>query len=335
MIDFSKVQPSISLTADYILKQISDSSVFLYYFGRFELGKAYNSFFRTDRNPSTTFYMSQSGALLYHDFSTGESLNCFKFVMKLYNCNFNDALKQIAADFGLINAQTSKVSRRLLEDAKELENSVKSETLIQFIPDKWNSHNLKFWRLYEITQEELEENEVYPVKHLILNKIIVKNLSGASRYAYPLKWEGGEGVKIYSPHETNMKWLSSIPLSRPFGIDKLPYESNVVIISKGVKDAILLKRLFSDVIVTQNESEASLTKETIELLTRKYDQRIIIWDADIAGVNACSKFNKKGFGYFNTPKEDYIKYGIKDCADFVKYFGMAALEDLLKLKNLL
>ena len=99
MIDFSKIDSDLLLTPTWILSRVEDSTIFSFYFGKFELGKVYPSKFRKDRNPSTGFYVSRSGNLNYNDLINGEKLNCFEFVMKLHGCDFKQSLTLIASDF--------------------------------------------------------------------------------------------------------------------------------------------------------------------------------------------------------------------------------------------
>lgn len=333
--DFSKIQIPLKITKEWILKHVDDYTILYYYYGPFKLNKAYCSFFdKGDSNPSTVFYMGNTGRIIYYDFRSGEKLDCFGFVQKLHGCSFKETLEQIADDFGLIDKSTCKVLPKVIIEAQNEEKQAKKETLIQFEPESWNSKNLEFWRKYEITQNELVRHNVYPVKKLFLNHLEIYG-NNTNQYAYPLNFEGGRGVKIYSPNNPKMKWLSSIPIDQPFGINDLCYEDDKVIITKSKKDLIILRKFFKDVVATQNESEASLSEEVQNKLRRRYSQRIIIWDNDDVGVENCKKFNNKGFKYFNIPRAEYEHYRIKDCSDYVEAYGLMALESLLKTKNLL
>lgn len=336
MINFSKIPAITSLTPEWILSRVDEFTIMRYYFGDFSVGKAYCSFFdKKDTRPSTGFYINKKGSLIYRDFRNGKTWNCFDFVKEIYNCNFKRALEIIANDFGLINIATLKVSKQVFEEAQQIERQNKAETLIQFIPEKWNKLNLSFWNYYEITQSELEENGVYPVNRLFINKNEIYNKNNILRYAYIIEHEGKQLIKVYSPFDKNMKWLSNVPLDVPFGLNKLVYNSDTVFITKSLKDLIVLKKLFYNVIATQNESEAALNSSVQEHLKSKFDKRIIIFDNDDVGVENCKKFNDKGFDYFNIPKDEYYKYKIKDPSDYIKFYGIDALKDLFKTKGII
>jgi len=101
MFDFKKIRIS-PLTKEWILERVSDSEVFMHYYGKFQLNKQCKDAFSKDNNPSATFFIGQSGEIVYHSFKSNESYNCFSFVRRLYQCNYDRALTIIAETFGLI-----------------------------------------------------------------------------------------------------------------------------------------------------------------------------------------------------------------------------------------
>lgn len=327
MFDFNKIY-SQPINQEFLLANLSEEAIFYYYYGKsFKLGQIYPSVFRKDRNPSTGFYINKSGKLIYNDLSTGEKLNCIAFVAKLYNISYSSAIRQIASDFGLISSkQGCVINKESLKDIQEFDREYKKETIIQFVPEKWNNINLSYWRLYEITQEELIRENIYPVKELFINKVKIGNKNNDFRYALVLNHEGRDYVKVYTPFDKQNKWINNIPLSIPFGIDDLDYSEDKIIITKSKKDLIILKKFHNNVIATQNESESALSGEYLDVVN-KFKTKIIIWDNDETGLNASAIFEKKGFKTVFMPKNDL---GIKDCSDYVQWYGVDELEDLLR-----
>lgn len=327
MFDFSKVP--VNLDEEYVLSRISESTIFSNYFGNFELRKIYNSPFRRDKDPSTGFYISRSGNIIFNDLKTGEKLNCFRFVAKLYGLKYHEAITKIAQDFGLIDNYRPRFDKNIVF---KIEEDIRKETIIQFEPAKWHKIYLDYWRQGDILEEDIPKDELYPVKRLWLNKREIETKE--IRFAQLVRHEGKIYTKVYSPYSPTMKWLSNIPLSIPFGMDTLSNASTTIIIAKSFKDRLVLKRIFTDVIATQNESEAALTLAIQDQLKKQYSKRIICWDNDRTGVENCKKFNDKGFGYFNIPHEYYLNFGIKDPFDFVSYYGIEELKKLLVNKGL-
>lgn len=328
LLKFSKIFTPVN--KEFVLKQLTESTIFSNYFGDFKLGRAYSSPFRRDKTPSTGFYISKRGSLIFNDLKTGEKLNCFAFVAKLYNISYDDAISKVAEDFGLIKGSVIKYDKTVITN---IDNEIKKETLIQFTKKSWEFEEIKYWKQYDISKSEIPKDEVFSVKRLWVNgnEIYLDSLT----FAFVINLEDKTYVKIYSPFSKKMKWLSNIPLHIPFGLNTLPYQSKHVIITKSFKDRLILKKFFTDVIATQNESESALNIDTQKILIDNYERRTIIWDADITGVENCKKFNDKGFDYFNTPKEEYELFGIKDPSDYVSYYGIKELEKLLITKKII
>lgn len=324
MINFGEIEVPFILRKEDILQQVDEAQIFYRYFGPFEPGKVYPSKFRTDRNPSTGFYIGRSGQLMYNDFKTGERLNCFMFVAKMFNTDFKGALKIVAGDFGLSNVYSyEKCSLTNLKYEKK-------PTLIQFMPGRWTEDRVAYWRQYGITTDELRKEEVYPVNKLFVNKLEIRNLDHLC-FAYVLNYEGKTYVKIYIPYG-KQKWLSNIPLKIPFGIGSLKTSNHLIIGKANQKCRIILLKFFENVLGAQNETGAAMY--LILEIAEDYDWKTIIWDNDETGVNNCKKFNDKGFDYFNIPAY-LLERGVKDVSDYVKTFGLKSLERLLRSKGIL
>jgi hypothetical protein len=340
MIDFSSISVPNELTASAILSKIDDSQIFSYYFGYFELKRLYPSKLRRDKHPSTSFFVSnKSGKILYKDFATNEIFNCFTFVARLFNVSFNDALNIIARDFGLSKGSTISAEARTILQNVNFDKEIKAQTIIQIIPSPWESEHIAYWKHYHIDIQRLKKNNVYPVRTLFVNKREFK--IDKLCFAYLVKHIDEEGklqeyLKVYQPLRTNEtgKWINNVPISVPFGLYELKTPGKHIAIGKAKKDEMVLQTFFTHTIGTQNESESAITTSLISHLHESFEKRTIIWDADKTGVENCKKFNDKGFGYFNTPAY-LVDRGVKDVSDYVKAFGMKALERLLKSKKLI
>ena len=326
------------LTADFVLDKIDEAEIFSAYFGEFSFKKTYPSVFRRDRNPSTGFYINKSGKIIYNDIATGEKLDCFAFVAKSFNLTYGGAVYKVACDFGLIDCGDAKIlSKRKIKKAEIATEEIKKETVIEITPDSWTPGYLKFWEELSISQQELEPEKVYPVRKLFINGKLIPNYSKDIRYAYIVEANGKSYKKIYTPYAEGgkFKWITNIPLYIPFGIDSLPLRDDRVIVTKSQKDRILLKKFFSDVIATQNESPSAMTDKTIAWLDKRYRTKIINYDCDEAGLRSSQYFINKGFTPLFVPDIAYQKHGIKDFADFVKHYGLPKLEAYFKYLNLI
>lgn len=342
MFDFQKIEVPKKLNIDFILSKISDAMIWGYYFGKFDLKSVYPSKFgagkHKDRNPSTGFYISSAGKIIYNHFNGNEpKMDCFAFVARLYNCSISDAIKRIAADFGLVTGQATPMADRVLKDLAAFDKSYKKETRIHVVPGKWSEQDRDFWKSYHITKQELENEGVYPIKKLYINDIFIPNKNNSMRFALTVSYKNELRIKVYSPGGTDtLKWVSNIPLDRPFGINTLNKQGAFSVTTKSVKDMIILKKFLPSVLASQNESKSAMSEETCKKLWFYFDDNnYIAWDCDDPGFAAMDEMETLGFKTIRIPKELYEQEGIKDFADLAKEKGLKEVENLLRQNELI
>lgn len=303
--------------------------IFSYYFGPFKIGNIYSSKFRKDKNPSTGFYISSSGKLIYNDLRTGEKLDCFAFVQKLFGIDFNGCKLRIATDFGLLGSEMSVEAQEAVQVAYDLDTTYKKETKIQFLSQKWNTEALAFWKDYHITKEELKHEGVYFIKDLFVNGRKIANRTDSLRFALTAEYKGEELTKVYSiGSEDTLKWMSNIPLFVPFGLKTLNKQSDTCFTGKAVKDMIIIKKFLPSVLASQNESPSSLIKVKKNLLST-FKFNYLGWDNDETGLQGMDIMKEEGFIPWHVKIELFDK-GIKDISDLAKYKGLKAVEQFLK-----
>lgn len=339
--DFKNVGLPITVTKNELLSKITAEEIYYRYFGKFTLKKTYSSPLREDKKPSFGFYYNTNGELISNDITTKEKLDCITFVSRLYKITYYEAIKLICNDFNIckdpnINSILTKES--ILQKSSLFSDDLKKKTVIQIVKKEFSEEELEYWQSKNknITKQELEENNVFAIKELYINKSLVYHRKNELRFAlYQKDPKTGKGYfKIYQPNSEKYKWVSNIALSLPFGIDNLPFLSSTLIITKSQKDRIILKRLFTDVIATQNESTAAI--ERCLEIAKIYDKVVLLWDSDEPGVRACQEVTAQyGWKYFNTPKYLYEEKGITDITEYVENFGMKSLERRLKEKRIL
>jgi len=335
--DFSKIQTK-SLTPEWILERVTDSEIIYHFVGPFKLNKQCKSPFRKDNTPSCTFFVGNSGEIVMFDFRDKIALNCFRIVERIHNCNFNKALTIIAETFGLIDTKTSIASPTLCLEARELDRTIKKDVLIQFTKSEWKpflGSPFSYWVDYDYSKKELIDNNIFNVDRLFLNKREIYNKSGEPRFAYVESEPGGADlVKIYMPlAKGGMKWLSTFPLDRPFGIHLLPGKSDVLIITKSKKDMVLFKRVFTDVIGLQNESLGALNMDTIKYLKSKYKSIVLCLGCDPHGHGITLQLQKRignQATFWETPLQDYQRFQVEDLSDYTKQYSWSMTMELLQ-----
>lgn len=299
----------------------NDTDIFRHYFGDFKVSRAYPSIFRKDLKPSTTFFISPGGRVFYYDFGTGERIGAIEFVMKLFSIDRKAALLKI----------NSEVKR----------SSPTSQHIIKKLPTKLNvkvrnflPEDLAYFSQYNISQIELEHEEVYSVDEYLINGNRIQTKPGVLRFALIARHYENEDmayVKIYSPNSSPYKWVSNIPLWVPFGLNRLKCKSDTLIITKSVKDKIVLGKVFSDVIGLQSENIGAIRGEDMETLKSMYKHIKIAFDGDAPGRLASSTYaDMYGVEEMLMPEHIYTESGIKDYSDYIKRFGFEQFKELVK-----
>lgn len=331
-----------NITYSDIINKIGCEEVFKHYFGNFTLSDAYNSVLRTDNKKSTGFYVTKNGNVVYHDFSTGDKYNCVKFVSKLKGISFYDAIQDIAKTFSLTEGTGERVPSVI---------KPKQKSIFKVYTRPFTKLDLIWWGKYHITKEELEKYHIYSVAQFDTDKYSFITKKNELRFAYLFK-EGAEGYfKIYTPTDLDRKWYFNGRNNIVFGLEELGISTQPsskrekLIVTKSVKDYIVLKKFFPDVIALQNESKGAISQETIELLRLNYKHIIVFFDMDRPGVKSARHFYKihKWYPFFIGNRNKNIwqnlkeckKEGVKDPSDFIKKYGLEKFESFLKKYKIL
>ncbi|MFH2143307.1 MAG: VapE domain-containing protein [Bacteroidota bacterium] len=250
------------------------------------------------------FYSENLKTWIYHDFVNGESLNPFDFVMKLKNCNFNEAISTINKDV-------------LLNSSSPAPN-VPSFKLIQ-------GNNYNYWFQYGDSNNISNTLERYGVSTLasyIYNNgkknFEVKASDTDPIFAFCIS---DNCYKIYRPNATDKKykhlWLGKKPssFSDLFGLKQLPEQSDYIIIVEGLKDTITANANGIPAIGIDHAG-TRLVNQEIETLRKKYTNIILCLDIDEAGINASNKLSKEHkLPQLILPKELLGENG-KDISDY-------------------
>lgn len=336
MFDFSQAEAPKKLNRDFILSKITDAQIFGYYFGNFKFGESYPSKFRRDKHPSTGFYVSKSGKLIYNDLAhRNNSYDCFAFVAKMYNLSFSEVIKKIAADFGLVTGKPSLMAEKAVRELKNFDKTFKADTKIHFRPAKLTDDNMSFWNDYHITPREFEEDGNYVIKDLYVNEYYIPNKEGEYRYALTEMIKGEMRTKVYSPGSSNFKWVTNIPTEIPFGLDSLNRKSDFCFVAKAKKDRLVLKKFLPNVIAIQSEQRSALTDKVIKKLKFNYSKNYLGADNDETGIEFVEEMEPLGFTSAILPVEWNEQFGIKDYSDLSKERSLKAVEQFLKQKGII
>lgn len=329
MFDLTKVK-DVELTKDNVLKEVHEKTIFEFYFGEsINLNDSYKNPLRSDPNPGCKFFIGRNGKLLFIDFSRKNSVvDCFGFICKKYDCDLYTALKRINQDFRLTlgTAEEQSLKDSIYEYTKpnldffELTKEKKSELLC--LKRKFENYDLDYWQNgYGVTPETLKKFNVFCVRTVFKNnKPIWRNSKENPIYAYHFPNENKK--KIYRPKEKDkrFKFLSSAGIGKLYqGFDQLPDKGDLLIITKSMKDVMVLHE-FGYYAIAPNGEGFHIENEFYDMLCDRFDNIIFLYDNDIAGVTAVINLTVQlaGSGYIQIPRD---QFGTKDISDYYYNYG--------------
>lgn len=321
------------LNKDNVLKMLSEVLIFEYYFEqKIDLKQTYKNPLREDPQAGCRFFIGRNDKLLFIDFSRKNSVvDCFGFICKKYNCDLYKALQIVNRDFGLgFNSQPLKdlvydYSKPTLE---YFEKEKKEENKILCRKRQFSLYDLRYWQQFGITLDTLKKFNVIPVQTVFLNnKPLWRHHKDNPIYCYNFPNEGKK--KIYRPLEKDKKYrfLSSASISCIYqGFDQLPEKGDLLIITKSMKDVMTLYE-FGYNAIAPNSENFPIPLDFYDYLMDKFDNIILFYDNDEAGIEASKKLNEEiGIPYILIPKHQYVS---KDISDFLKTYGEKATSYLL------
>lgn len=350
LISTSKVSEEIKfLNVDNILERVSEYSIFSRYVGTpFKLGVPFLSPLRDEQNPSFNVFVTKTGKLLFKDFSTGESGNCFAFVQLKYRCSFYQALEIINRDFqlGLLSKNSSPIVSSgtllssLIPAITKPEDYLKEQKKMSIgvVTQPFTEIDIRYWKQYDIDAKMLQNYDVFSIQtvyNVDTKDIVFGYLETSPIYGYLVngRW------KIYRPFATQGKgkWLSNLETHDIFGFQWIQVliqkasanniKYNDLIITKSLKDVMVFARLGYPAIAPQSESCVTyLTEDIVKSLYNTFSKISIIYDGDRAGWTYARKLVQSNPFLIHKPLESNYCLtnchdGPKDIADYYKTLG--------------
>lgn len=320
-IDLSKT--ILDLNRDNILTHISQEQIFEHYFGQpVSLEQKYTNPLRVDNNPGCQFYYNKSGILLFNDFSTTDApLDCFEFVKQKFDISFYEALLQIDYDFNLGYGLTTNYTPISVKPKPHI---IPKKISLLCKPQPLNIRDLHYWNQYGISKATLKKFNVYSVKAVFKNKQPhwIYTISNPI-YCYRFK---DNKKKCYKPYANKgFKFISSPGISTVYqGYEQLPPKGELLIITKSMKDVMLLYELGYSAIAPNGEGY-KICDELITELKSRFDRIIILYDNDEPGIKNAKRLS-------DAIKCEYIiTPDTKDISDYYKKYGKVKTIKLLNI----
>ena len=323
--EFIALRPDI--TQDFILSKINQESIMEHYTGLdVSSNKLALSPFRSDHKVTCAFYKSKSGVLYLHDFATNEHINCFSVVSRLYNCNYYEALKIIAQDFGLIEGTNSK-QKSSIKVVPELKETNPSKIQVQ-IKDYTNKE-LEWWKTFGISIKLLKKYQIFSIQHVFLNgelKFISSEKNPIYGYYFGKDKNGNEKWKIYFPLKTEYRFLNNLSKKVLQGYHQLPKTGDLLVITKSMKDVVAMYG-FGIPAVSPNSETLFIEDKKLEEFKKRFKHILVLYDNDRPGLHNMWLIRKEHpeLNYYYMPW-----YLSKDFTDSIKLVGVDNMKDYVK-----
>lgn len=271
---------------DEILERLDELDIYQYYLNKSIRRVPFkcNSPFREEQHPSFGLFYNNS-RILWRDFTLQETGNVFSFIMKMYGINYYEALHKIKTEM-IENKITSNIETKRYNVIKENTESSIDLLFYYFKDNEIPNSYWKYWNNYKvITKEILQKNHVKCPKYVYLNNKLIATYKDDDiliRYIWKRKGIEKHYYKLYRPMNKADKWISNFRGASKWlihGLNTINKEVDYIIITKSVKDKMVLEGLGFNAINIQNEG-ITIPREIIEYLKKFYTRFFLLYDND-------------------------------------------------------
>lgn len=304
-------------TLEDLLSKIDDYDIYAYYMGNFTIGKLYNSPLRTDdKIPSFAIFKGRRGNLMFKDHGSGESGNAISFIKLIDHITDQTALEK----------QLLKIIRSTKPTEIRNRTVVRSTDYtvdIGVVRQPFTKIDIDYWNQFNISLDTLNKFQVFSIKYYLSNNIVKGIYKDENpMYAYKVF----DKFKIYRPLASKYtKWRTNLTTSDVQGLAQIPEKGDLLIITKSLKDVMVLYEMGYAAISAASET-TFIPEDILSKLKEKWKYIILLYDRDKAGMQNARKYSKQ----YNLPAF-FInkKFKSKDISDAVKNCGFDNIKQWL------
>ena len=303
-----------------LLDMLDDYAIYSYYLGSFKPGKLMNSPLRSDdKNPSFAIFRTKDGALLFKDHGTGISGNALKFVKLYKNIQTRDELERellriVKKTNPSMNVRNNSVCSKGYHD---------STVTIGIVRQAFTEVDKQYWKQFHISLDTLRRYEVFSIKYFLCNSVV----RGVYKEDNPMyAYKVYDKFKIYRPLGSKYtKWRTDLSNRHIQGLQQLPKDGKLLIITKSLKDVMCLYEMGYCAIAASSET-TFIPDDILQSLRSKWDNIIMLYDRDETGMKKSREYSKKyGLDAIFVHK----KFKAKDISDAVRDNGFFAVKNWL------
>jgi 5S rRNA maturation endonuclease (ribonuclease M5) len=322
MYDTRLIEEDLSLES--LLEYTTEYDIYSYYIGnRFDIGRIMPSPLREDKHPSFGIFKSTKyGWLMFKDQATGLVGDCITFVSILFDISRREATIKILSDIQNKELTYSIEGVNIQQEYKTI------STIISVKKKPFCNTDDEYWGQFSIERDDLRHFNVFPISEYWLNEIVqpwgYKQTNPGYCYEIYNKY------KLYFPlSEKRNKWLSNCGSYDIQGYEQLDGFGDLLIITKSLKDVIVLYKLGYQAVAPQGENH-SIPEKIMKELKSRFTNIIVFYDNDKAGVAGATKITNK----FELKTIFIPEDCPKDISDYTKEYGLDKSKELIiKLLN--
>ena len=314
------------ITKEFLLSKNNEETYMTYYLGVPVTKGLFISPLRDDKHKTCSYFRGKSGTLYFKDFATGQCLDFVNVVMTKYSCNYHEAIRIIAKDFGYTTSAPIKTSAIKIQPKFEGDK----QTFIRVEIKDFTEAELKWWNSFGITKEILNRFKVYSCKTVFLNNYIyAQSAQHSPIYGYYFgKKENIEQWRIYMPKRKEFRFIGNVSTKTIQGYKQLPKKGKVVVITKSMKDVLCLYSLGISAIAPNSETQ-KVGDKILDNLKQRFNIIVYLYDNDLPGIKNMNKIKKEHpeLYYCWIPRG----YKAKDISDFYREYGKDKTQQFIKL----
>lgn len=323
--------------------------VFVHYFGKECLSKAFRNPYRDDTRPSCHLrtVSSKDGMKFYmKDFGDSTwSGDCFAITARINNVNlkncFGEVLRIINRDLSLglgdygevLSTPLKPMTRFSFPASRFTDRSIKSfeASYKSFTPGE-----LAYWGQYGIGMETLVKYHVESLDFCVFRRHDGTDFSVVSSEINPCfayVFGGGKGLKVYRPkHKMRFMYAGSFPRPYVFGLEQLEERGTVpgditdvlpdtVFITGGEKDVMSLSAHGFNAVAFNSET-ASVPDEIMRRLSGRFARIVFLYDMDATGREESGLQVRRYAGEYPVSRLALPLPGTKQEKDISDYFRL-------------
>lgn len=309
--DFNNIRDRDNLLVAYSEEQIMEAM------GIEITEERFCSPFREDERPTCSLKrMSGNGQLYFMDWATlTEPVDVFGLYMYVHGCRFSDAVT------GLWELMEGELPNKSSTATNTIRVKKLSETRIKAQSRDWLETDLNWWRSFGIELETLIRFNVRPVQFVWLGSDMIYQFSSLEVFAAYV-YEEIDSLKVYFPHRATYRFYHN-NASTLQGYNQLPLSGRELVITKALKDVMVLHKYGIPAVAPQSET-IILNKEQLDDLNQRFSNVVAFFDNDHAGIIALRKYKELGMKVYMLSR-----HWCKDISDYYRKYGDEATRDLI------